>query len=134
MAVPVEGITLEGYVDLVYRDPADPDALVVVDYKTDAIEAEATLESRMAHYAVQGAAYTIAVATATGARVDRCVFVFLAPGGVLEVEIAGADARRRGRRGPRADSGRPRRSAAAGSRRARRRLSGRPRPGRRGVV
>ena len=33
VAVPVDGMTLEGYVDLVYRDP---DGLVVVDYKTDA--------------------------------------------------------------------------------------------------
>ena len=40
---------------------------------------------------VQGAAYAIAVATATGARVDRCVFVFLSPGGVREVEIVGPE-------------------------------------------
>ena len=37
VAVPVEGLTLEGYVDLVYRDAGAGDALVVVDYKTDAI-------------------------------------------------------------------------------------------------
>ena len=34
VAVPLDGITLEGYVDLVYRDD---DGLVVVDYKTDAV-------------------------------------------------------------------------------------------------
>ena len=33
VATPVDGTTLEGYVDLVYRRP---DGLVVVDYKTDA--------------------------------------------------------------------------------------------------
>jgi ATP-dependent helicase/nuclease subunit A len=93
VAVPVEGLTLEGYVDLVYRDPADPrhEALVVVDYKTDAVADESQLESRLAHYRVQGAAYAIAVAAATGARVDRCVFVFLRPDGVREVPVGGEE-------------------------------------------
>ena len=90
VAVPVEEVTLEGYVDLVYRDD-DRDGLVVVDYKTDAIADEATLAARLAHYSVQGAAYAIAVAAATGERVDRCVFVFLAPGGAREVVIGGDD-------------------------------------------
>ena len=90
VAVPVEEVTLEGYVDLVYRDP-DRGGLVVVDYKTDAIFDEAKLQARLAHYSVQGAAYAIAVAAATGERVDRCVFLFLAPGGVREVEIGGDD-------------------------------------------
>src|SRR5262249_46066445 len=35
VAVPLDDITLEGYVDLVYRDD---DGLVVVDYKTDAVQ------------------------------------------------------------------------------------------------
>jgi len=89
VAVPVDGLTLEGYVDLVYRDRAADDAFVVVDYKTDAIDSDTTLAARMSHYRVQGAAYALAVAAATGGRVDRCVFVFLAPDGVREVDIAG---------------------------------------------
>ena len=91
VAVPVEGLTLEGYVDLVYRDRAGPNAedLVVVDYKTDAIRGDADLASRLAHYRVQGAAYAIAVSAATGEQVDRCVFVFLSPTGVREVVIGG---------------------------------------------
>jgi ATP-dependent exoDNAse (exonuclease V) beta subunit len=101
VAVPVEGLTLEGYVDLVYRSDAivaagapqlfGDESLVVVDYKTDAIADDAMLAARLEHYRVQGAAYAIAVATATGIRVDRCVFVFLARDGVREVEIAGAE-------------------------------------------
>lgn len=87
VAVPVEGLTLEGYVDLVYRDAAAAGALVVVDYKTDAIRDESDLAARLAHYRVQGAAYAIAVAAATGEPVDRCVFVFLSPDGVREVVI-----------------------------------------------
>ena len=72
-----------------YRDEAAGGALVVVDYKTDAIRDDADLASRLAHYRVQGAAYAIAVAAATGERVDRCVFVFLAPAGAREVVVSG---------------------------------------------
>jgi len=89
VAVPVEGLTLEGYVDLVYRDTAAADALVVVDYKTDAIRNAADLAARLAHYRVQGAAYAIAVKAATGERVDRCVFIFLSSEGAREVVIGG---------------------------------------------
>jgi ATP-dependent exoDNAse (exonuclease V) beta subunit len=88
VAVPAEGLTLEGYVDLVYR-PRGSDGLVVVDYKTDAIRDDSALADRMAHYRVQGAAYAIAVETATGQPVERCVFVFLSPDGVREVPVAG---------------------------------------------
>ena len=52
-------------------------------------EGEDDLAARLAHYRVQGAAYAIAVAAATGERVDRCVFVFLAPGAAREVVIGG---------------------------------------------
>ena len=71
-------MTLEGYVDLVYRDD---DGLVVVDYKTDAVGDAADLARRMAHYRIQGAAYALAVGDATGEPVVACVFVFLDPAG-----------------------------------------------------
>jgi len=48
-------------------------------------------DAKLAHYRVQGAAYAIAVAAATGARVEKCVFLFLGPTGVHEAEIAGAE-------------------------------------------
>ncbi len=86
VAVPVEGLTLEGYVDLVFRDDR---GLVVVDYKTDAIGDEAELARRLDHYRIQGAAYTLAVAEAVGDPVAACVFVFLDPDGAREVTIAG---------------------------------------------
>ncbi len=86
VAVPVEGLTLEGYVDLVFRDER---GLVVVDYKTDAIGDEAELARRLDHYRIQGAAYALAVAEAVGDPVAACVFVFLDPDGAHEVTIAG---------------------------------------------
>lgn len=87
VAVPLDGITLEGYVDLVFRDD---DGLVVVDYKTDAIDAETRAE-RITHYRIQAAAYALALAEATGEPVVRGVLCFLDPSGATEVEFAGAD-------------------------------------------
>ena len=83
VAVPLEGITLEGYVDLVYRDD---DGLVVVDYKTDAV-----IDTRVDHYRVQAAAYALAVAAATGERVVRCVLCLLTPTGAREIVVDDLD-------------------------------------------
>jgi ATP-dependent exoDNAse (exonuclease V) beta subunit len=74
VATPVDGTTLEGYVDLVYRRA---DGLVVVDYKTDAWSSEADLDAKVARYRLQGAAYAVALEQATGEPVAECVFVFL---------------------------------------------------------
>ncbi len=87
VAVPLDGIMLEGYVDLVFRDH---DGLVVVDYKTDAVDAD-TRADRISHYRIQAAAYALAVAEATGEPVTRGVLCFLDPSGATEVEFAGDD-------------------------------------------
>ena len=86
-SVPFDGVTLEGYVDLVFRDD---DGLVVVDYKTDAVDA-VTRSERITGYRIQAAAYALAVAEATGERVVRGVLCFLDPSGATEVEFAGDD-------------------------------------------
>ena len=62
----VEGHTLEGYVDLVYRTA---DGLVVVDYKTDAWRDESDLDAKLARYRLQGASYALTLEAATGERV-----------------------------------------------------------------
>ncbi|HYL53030.1 MAG TPA: UvrD-helicase domain-containing protein [Acidimicrobiia bacterium] len=85
VAVPLDGIALEGYVDLVYRDD---DGLVVVDYKTDAVQ-RIDLDARLAHYRVQAAAYALAVSMATGEAVVRCVLCLLDPEGAREVVVEG---------------------------------------------
>ncbi len=81
VATPVDGTTLEGYVDLVYRGPA---GLVVVDYKTDAWTDDADLDAKVARYRLQGAAYAVALEQATGETVAECVFVFLGDGDARE--------------------------------------------------
>ena len=65
-----------GSVDLLYRDPATGE-LVVVDYKTDALEDEGMAEARARDYAPQLAAYGEAVASAFG-EVARRELWFLA--------------------------------------------------------
>ncbi|MFI5706260.1 UvrD-helicase domain-containing protein [Kribbella sp. NPDC051620] len=66
-----DGTVLEGFVDLIYRE--DDGTLIIVDYKTDAIPAEA-LDARIAHYAPQLHTYTDLLPN-TG----RPVLLFLAP-------------------------------------------------------
>jgi ATP-dependent helicase/nuclease subunit A len=85
VATPVEGTTLEGYVDLVYRRA---DGLVVVDYKTDAWSDTAALDAKVARYRLQGAAYAVALEQTTGERVVECVFVFLGDTSAKEVSVS----------------------------------------------
>jgi ATP-dependent exoDNAse (exonuclease V) beta subunit len=85
VATPVDGTTLEGYVDLVYRRP---DGLVVVDYKTDAWTDDADLDAKVARYRLQGAAYAVALEQATGEAVAECVFVFLGAGDAQERSVS----------------------------------------------
>jgi ATP-dependent helicase/nuclease subunit A len=84
VATRLEGHTLEGYVDLVYRTT---EGLVVVDYKTDAWRDESDLDSKVARYRLQGASYALALEAATGERVARCVFLFLGTDGADEREV-----------------------------------------------
>jgi ATP-dependent exoDNAse (exonuclease V) beta subunit len=85
VATPVDGTTLEGYVDLVYRRP---DGLVVVDYKTDAWSDPSELDAKVARYRLQGAAYAVALEQATGEPVAECVFVFLGAEAAQEVSVS----------------------------------------------
>jgi ATP-dependent helicase/nuclease subunit A len=73
VAAPIEGITLEGFIDLLAEGP---DGLVIIDYKTDAVPGERELAEALARYRLQGAAYALAAQEALGRPVTRCVFVF----------------------------------------------------------
>jgi ATP-dependent exoDNAse (exonuclease V) beta subunit len=78
-----DGVLVEGYLDLVYRD--DDGALVVVDYKTDAVPPDA-IDSRITYYKPQMDAYVTALHAATGATV-RATLLFLHPTGTVPVDI-----------------------------------------------
>ena len=75
-----------GVIDLLLRDPATGE-VVVVDYKTDQVEAGEELDRRAAAYALQGRAYARAVQEALGLQsVPRVELWFLWPGLARQVD------------------------------------------------
>ncbi|GIW13462.1 MAG: hypothetical protein KatS3mg062_0901 [Tepidiforma sp.] len=91
----IGGVLVEGFIDLLYEVDG---GLVIVDYKTDSLRSAAEVEAAMAHYRLQGAAYALAAAKATGKPVERVVFVFTEPRmerEVTDLEAAMAEARER---------------------------------------
>ena len=89
VAAPVADRVIEGYIDLLIETP---DGLVIVDYKTDTVRSEAEVDAKLAAYELQGAAYALALETATGLTVIDCRFVFCRPSGAIERRIADLDA------------------------------------------
>ena len=73
VAAIVDGVTVEGFVDLLIETL---EGLVVVDYKTDQTPTDDEIDVAMERYRAQGAAYALALQRALGAPVARCVFVF----------------------------------------------------------
>ena len=65
---------------------------MVVDYKTDRLPGDESLDAALARYEPQGAAYSLALAAALGRPVTRCVFLFLSAGGAVERELTNLDA------------------------------------------
>jgi ATP-dependent exoDNAse (exonuclease V) beta subunit len=82
-SVQADGVVLEGYVDLIYRE--DDGSLVIVDYKTDAVPGSA-IPSRVTYYKPQMDAYRQALAAATGAKVS-ITLLFLNPSGAAPVAV-----------------------------------------------
>jgi ATP-dependent helicase/nuclease subunit A len=87
VAATVDGVTIEGFVDLLVETP---EGLVVVDYKTDRAPNDDELDALMAKYRIQGAAYALALERVLGRAVAGCVFVF-ARRGAPAIERAVAD-------------------------------------------
>ena len=76
---------VEGFIDLLVETP---DGLVVVDYKTDRVGTESDVDRAMDRYAIQGAAYAVALSEGVGLPVSRCIFLFVQPSGAVEREVA----------------------------------------------
>ncbi len=74
-AVPVGVGVLQGYIDLLFEEEGE---LVVVDYKTDAIDADET-EDAVDRYRLQAGAYALMVSQTTNMPVKAVVFLFLRP-------------------------------------------------------
>jgi ATP-dependent helicase/nuclease subunit A len=84
VAAIVDGVTVEGFVDLLIETL---EGLVVVDYKTDHTPTDDDLDAAMDRYRAQGAAYALALERALGMPVARCVFVFARRRRAVEREV-----------------------------------------------
>jgi len=74
---------VSGILDLLYRDP-ESGAIVVADFKTDAVDSDQDLEHRARAYALQGALYSRAVQEALNlSEPPRFELWFLRPGRVV---------------------------------------------------
>ncbi len=96
VAAPVGGRVIEGYIDLLVETP---EGLVIVDYKTDSVATESDVDTKLATYELQGAAYAVALEESTGLTVVDVRFVFCRAGGAIErsvTDLRAATARVRG--------------------------------------
>ena len=73
VSIPVGDGVLEGFIDLMFEEDG---SLVLVDYKTDAVDS-ANIDETLSRYQFQGGAYALAVQKATGIPVTEVVFLFL---------------------------------------------------------
>lgn len=71
------GVTLEGFIDLVIEGPTG--GLEIVDWKTDAIPRDA-IPRRLERYRLQAGLYVLGLEAVTGRTVDRVTYVFVAAG------------------------------------------------------
>jgi len=75
-AVALDGITIEGFVDLLIETQ---DGLEIVDWKTDHVSA-AEASSRLADYRLQAGLYVLGIERATRRPVKRVTYVFVSAG------------------------------------------------------
>ena len=68
-------VVIEGIIDLLYLD--HDDQLVIVDYKSDAVDDDAAVQAKMNHYKWQGASYAAAVQLAANRNVKDVQFLFV---------------------------------------------------------
>ncbi|MCY3734686.1 MAG: UvrD-helicase domain-containing protein, partial [Chloroflexi bacterium] len=82
-AVEIDGVLLDGFIDLLYELPNGN--LVVVDYKTDALREAEAVDQALDRYRLQAASYGLILEQSLQRRVERCILLFLHPGEEREV-------------------------------------------------
>ena len=88
VAAEVEGVVVEGFVDLLWEDEA---GLHVGDWKTDRLASAADRRSKADRYALQLATYAVALEHVAGRPVVDVVLVFCGEGAAVEEVVAGAE-------------------------------------------
>ena len=87
VAAEVEGVLVEGFVDLLWEDAA---GLHVGDWKTDLVASAADRRAKADRYALQLATYALALEHVTGQPVVDIALVFCGGGAPLEEVVDGA--------------------------------------------
>ena len=82
-AVEIDGVLLDGFIDLLYELPNGN--LVVVDYKTDALQPGEPVDAAVDRYRLQAASYALILEASLGRKVEQCVLLFLHPGEEREI-------------------------------------------------
>ena len=82
-AVEIDDILIDGFIDLLYELPNGN--LVVVDYKTDSLQAGEAVDAAVERYRLQAASYALILQESLGRRVERAVLLFLQPGEEREI-------------------------------------------------
>lgn len=77
VAVEVRGVLLDGFIDLLYELPNGN--LVVVDYKTDALQSGESVAAAVDRYRPQAASYALILEQSLQRTVERCVLLLLGP-------------------------------------------------------
>jgi ATP-dependent exoDNAse (exonuclease V) beta subunit len=90
VAAPLGQQAIEGYVDLLYERPDG--GLVLVDYKTDRVLGDEDVDAKVARYALQTAAYALAIERSTGLTVVEARLVFATSGGAIERAVPDLEA------------------------------------------
>jgi ATP-dependent helicase/nuclease subunit A len=73
VSFPSAGTAIDGFIDLLFEEDG---GLVIVDYKTDAIDEEPS-ESKREQYSLQAGIYALAASRITGKPVKEVVLMFL---------------------------------------------------------
>ena len=76
-AVEVDDVLLDGFIDLLYELPNGN--LVVVDYKTDALQSGESVAAAVDRYRLQAASYALILEQSLERTVERCVLLLLEP-------------------------------------------------------
>ncbi len=83
VAGPVGNGIVEGFIDLLFEEE---DGFVIVDFKTDALSSDDSMEKAISRYRLQGGAYALALTQAAGVSVKEVSFLFLAPNKISAID------------------------------------------------
>ncbi len=83
VAGPVGDGIVEGFIDLLFEEE---DGFVIVDFKTDALSSDDSMEKAISRYRLQGGAYALALTEATAVKVKEVSFLFLKPNWISTID------------------------------------------------